>query len=375
LQIYVVGGAVRDQLLGKPVFDRDYVVVGATQEEMIELGYQAVGRDFPVFLHPTTHEEYALARTERKTAPGYAGFVFHADPSVTLEEDLLRRDLTINAMAQTLDGATLIDPCGGRQDLEGRWFRHVGPAFVEDPVRLLRVARFAARFPDFRLAPETHALLVAMVDNGEVDALVAERVWAELARGLIAEQPSSMIALLADVTALARVAPGAPTSAAALLALDAAASSALPLSSRVAVWLVAGGLDADQIKALCERLKTPVEVRDCSVSLCFMTEAFTAAPEPNPKQVLYLLEGSDALRRSERFCLLLDVLSLVRPNDDAVLAWQDCVRRGLEVIRSVDTKAVAEAARGGDIGQAMRAAKLAALQHAMVDPTAERRSK
>jgi tRNA nucleotidyltransferase (CCA-adding enzyme) len=138
---------------------------------------------------------------------------------------------------------------------------------------------------------------------------------------------------------------------------------------------VAGGLDADQIKALCERLKTPVEVRDCSVSLCFMTEAFTAAPEPNPKQVLYLLEGSDALRRSERFCLLLDVLSLVRPNDDAVLAWQDCVRRGLEVIRSVDTKAVAEAARGGDIGQAMRAAKLAALQHAMVDPTAERRSK
>jgi tRNA nucleotidyltransferase (CCA-adding enzyme) len=223
LQIYVVGGAVRDQLLGKPVFDRDYVVVGATQEEMIELGYQAVGRDFPVFLHPTTHEEYALARTERKTAPGYAGFVFHADPSVTLEEDLLRRDLTINAMAQTLDGATLIDPCGGRQDLEGRWFRHVGPAFVEDPVRLLRVARFAARFPDFRLAPETHALLVAMVDNGEVDALVAERVWAELARGLIAEQPSSMIALLADVTALARVAPGAPTSAAALLALDAAA--------------------------------------------------------------------------------------------------------------------------------------------------------
>ena len=375
MQIYVVGGAVRDQLLGKPVFDRDYVVVGATPKEMIELGYQTVGRDFPVFLHPTTHEEYALARTERKTAPGYAGFVFHADPTVTLEEDLLRRDLTINAMAQTLDGATLIDPCGGRRDLEGRWFRHVGPAFVEDPVRLLRVARFAARFPDFRLAPETRALLIAMVDNGEVDALVAERVWAEVARGLMAEKPSSMIELLDDVTALARVAPGAPVSSTALTALDAAAAGMLSLSSRVAVWLVAGGLDQVQIEALCMRLKTPVEVRDFSLSLRFMTETFAAMPEPNAKQVLYLLERSDALRRSERFSLLLDALPLVRPEDGAVMLWQDCARRGLEVIRSVDTRVVADAARGGDIGEAMRAARLAALQHAMLDPTAEGRSK
>lgn len=375
MQIYVVGGAVRDQLLGKPVSDRDYVVVGATQQEMIELGYQSVGRDFPVFLHPITHEEYALARTERKTAPGYAGFVFHADPFVTLEEDLLRRDLTINAMAQTLDGATLIDPYGGRQDLEGRCFRHVGPAFVEDPVRLLRVARFAARFPDFHLAPQTRTLLLAMVGNGEVDALVAERVWAEVARGLMAEKPSSMIALLDDVTALARVAPGAPTSAAALTALDAAAAGALPIASRMAVWLVAGGLDALRISALCEHLKTPVEVRDFGVSLCFMTEAFSAMPEPNAKEVLYLLERSDALRRSERFFLLLDAIPLVRPDDQALLLWQDCVRRGLDVIRSVDSRAVAQAARGGDIGEAMRAARLAALQHAMVESTAERRSK
>ncbi len=372
MQIYVVGGAVRDLLLGKAVFDRDFVVVGATPDEMIALGYQQVGRDFPVFLHPDTHEEYALARTERKTAPGYGGFVFHADPGVTLEEDLLRRDLTINAMAQTLDGATLIDPYGGQQDLKQRLFRHVGPAFVEDPVRLLRVARFAARFPDFRLALETRALLVAMVANAEVDALVPERVWAELARGLMAEQPSSMIMLLADVGALARVAPGAPSSALSLAALDSAAAAALPLASRVAVWLVAGALDAAQIGALCEHLKTPAEVRDCALQLRFMTDSLTLAPEPNAKQVLYLLERSDALRRSERFGLLLDALALVRPADKSAVMWQNSLRRGLEVIRSVDTRAVANAAQGGDIGEAMRAARLDALQQAMVDPTAER---
>ncbi len=371
MQIYVVGGAVRDQLLGETVFDRDFVVVGATPEEMIALGYQQVGRDFPVFLHPQTHEEYALARTERKTAPGYGGFVFHADPSVTLEEDLQRRDLTINAMAQTLDGATLIDPYGGRQDLEGRWFRHVGPAFVEDPVRLLRVARFAARFPEFRLVPETRSLLVAMVDNGEVDALVAERVWAEVARGLMAQRPSSMIALLDDVGALSRVAPNAPTSAASLAALDAAAALALPLPARVAVWLVAGELDAARIAGLCQHLRTPVEMREFALSLSFMTDTFANAPEPNAKQVLYLLERSDALRRSERFTLLLDALALVMPQHRSVISWQDSVRRGLEVMRSIDTRAVAQAARGGDVGEAMRAARLAALQQAM-DPSAER---
>ena len=333
------------------------------------------GVTFPVFLHPETHEEYALARTERKTAPGYAGFVFHADTEVTLEQDLLRRDLTINAMAQTLDGSTLIDPCGGQQDLAGRWFRHVGPAFVEDPVRLLRVARFAARFPDFRLADETRSLLVAMVDNGEVDALVSERVWAEVARGAMAEQPSRMIAMLNEVGALQRVAPGAPTSSASLAALDAAAAKGLPLAIRVAAWLVAGQLDAQRIGELSEHLRVPVEVRDFSIQLCFMTEAFAATPEPNPKQVLYLLERSDALRRSERFAQLLDALALVRPAEPAVAIWQARTRRGLELIRTIDTRAVAKAARGQDIGEAMRAARLAALQHAMVDPTTERGSR
>ena len=175
MRIYRVGGSVRDQLMGRPAGDRDWVVVGASPDDMLTAGYTPVGRDFPVFLHPETHEEYALARTERKTAPGYRGFVFHADASVTLEEDLARRDLTINAIACDQDG-TLIDPRGGRADIEARVLRHVSPAFAEDPVRILRIARFAARFDDFSVAPETLALMRDMVRAGEVDALVAERV-------------------------------------------------------------------------------------------------------------------------------------------------------------------------------------------------------
>ena len=181
MKAYVVGGAVRDALLGERVNDHDWVVTGASPQEMLDAGFVPVGRDFPVFLHPRTHEEYALARTERKTGPGYHGFSFHAAPDVTLEEDLARRDLTINAIAQDADG-TLIDPYGGRQDIERRVLRHVSPAFVEDPVRILRLARFAARWPDFTVAPETLALMRTMVAAGEVDALVAERVWQEVAR-------------------------------------------------------------------------------------------------------------------------------------------------------------------------------------------------
>ena len=184
MRIYTVGGAVRDELLGLPVSDRDHVVVGATPEQLIGRGYRPVGRDFPVFLHPQTNEEYALARTERKTAPGYSGFVFHAAPDVTLEEDLARRDLTINAMARD-EAGTLIDPHHGQRDLAARVLRHVGPAFAEDPVRILRLARFAARFADFTVAPETLDLMHTMVAAGEVDALVPERVWQEISRGLM----------------------------------------------------------------------------------------------------------------------------------------------------------------------------------------------
>ncbi|MBP8897459.1 MAG: multifunctional CCA tRNA nucleotidyl transferase/2'3'-cyclic phosphodiesterase/2'nucleotidase/phosphatase, partial [Sulfuritalea sp.] len=189
MKTYVVGGAVRDELLGLPVKDRDWVVVGATPGEMLAQGYLQVGRDFPVFLHPQSHEEYALARTERKTAPGYTGFVVHASPEVTLEDDLLRRDLTINAIAKDAAGQ-LIDPHGGRADIAARVMRHVSPAFAEDPVRILRVARFAARFAEFSVAPETLALMRDMVAAGEADALVPERVWQELARGLMEDKPS-----------------------------------------------------------------------------------------------------------------------------------------------------------------------------------------
>ena len=185
---WMVGGAVRDALLGRPVNDRDWVVVGASPLQLLEAGYLPVGKDFPVFLHPETKDEVALARTERKTAPGYHGFAFHADPSVTLEEDLQRRDLTINAMAQDEDGR-IVDPWGGRRDLQDKLLRHVSPAFAEDPVRILRLARFAARFDDFSVAPETQALMRHMVEIGEVDALVPERVWQELARGLMEAKP------------------------------------------------------------------------------------------------------------------------------------------------------------------------------------------
>ncbi|MGE0073122.1 MAG: multifunctional CCA tRNA nucleotidyl transferase/2'3'-cyclic phosphodiesterase/2'nucleotidase/phosphatase, partial [Thiomonas sp.] len=205
-QVYIVGGAVRDALLGRPHGDRDWVVVGATPQQMIDAGFVPVGRDFPVFLHPQTHEEYALARTERKTAPGYHGFAVYAAPGVTLHDDLLRRDLTINAMAQTVDGE-LIDPHGGLRDLQAKVLRHVSPAFAEDPVRILRLARFAARWPDFTVAAETLALLRDMVAAGEADALVPERVWQELSRGLMEPRPRRMFEVLRDCGALARLLP------------------------------------------------------------------------------------------------------------------------------------------------------------------------
>jgi tRNA nucleotidyltransferase (CCA-adding enzyme) len=219
MQTYLVGGAVRDALLGLPVKDRDWVVVGATYEQMTAQGFLPVGRDFPVFLHPVTHDEYALARTERKTAPGYHGFVMHAAPDVTLEQDLARRDLTINSIAinaycispegtfDAQNSGVLIDPFLGQQDLHRKVFRHVSPAFREDPVRILRIARLAARFANFTVAPETNALMQEMVKIGEVDHLVAERVWQELAKGLMAATPSRMFDVLRDCGALERLLP------------------------------------------------------------------------------------------------------------------------------------------------------------------------
>ncbi len=335
---YVVGGAVRDALLGLSVKDRDHVVVGATPAQMRALGFVAVGKDFPVFLHPDTHEEYALARTERKTAPGYTGFAFHAAPEVTLEQDLQRRDLTINAIAQDEDG-TLIDPYGGCEDIARRVFRHVSAAFTEDPVRILRIARFAARFTQFTVASETQALMQAMVHSGEVDALVPERVWQELARGLMEAQPSRMFGVLRDCGALARILPeidalaGVPQPAQhhpeidtfvhVMMVIDTAAQRELPLATRVAALLHdlgKGSTDPAQwprhiaheargvalAEQLCRRLKVPNDVRELALLTAREHGNVQRALELRAATVVKLFERSDAFRKPARFAALLD---------------------------------------------------------------------
>ena len=261
-QIYRVGGSVRDELLGLPAGDRDWVVVGATPEQMLAQGFQAVGKDFPVFLHPQSHEEYALARTERKTAPGYKGFAVHFSPDVTLEDDLLRRDLTINAIARAADGS-LVDPFHGQADIQARIFRHVSPAFREDPVRILRLARFAARFPDFIIAPETLALMREMTAAGEVHALVAERVWQELSRGLMSQRPSRMLQVLDQAHALRILLPQLPepdTQPEWLKALDASAAAHDPLPVRFAILLAGMTIPAEsriELGPQAETAETP----------------------------------------------------------------------------------------------------------------------
>lgn len=337
MRVYVVGGAVRDELLGLPVQDRDHVVVGATPDEMVKLGYQPVGKDFPVFLHPVTHEEYALARTERKSGHGYKGFRVFASPEVTLEEDLLRRDLTINAMARD-EQENLIDPYSGQADINSKSLRHVSPAFSEDPVRILRVARFAARFPDFHVAPETLELMRGMVENGEVDHLVPERVWQELARGLMSSQPSRMFLVLRECGALARLLPeidrlfGVPqppthhpeidTGIHVMLVVDWAARQAHCLPVRFAAlthdlgkgltppehWPKHHGHEAksvELVKAISERLRIPADCRDLALLVARYHGDIHRALELRPETVLKILESTDAFRRPERFVEIL----------------------------------------------------------------------
>ena len=336
-RFYVVGGAVRDELLGVPATDRDWVVVGATPQQLVDLGYRPVGKDFPVFLHPQTHEEVALARTERKTGPGYTGFAVYAAPDVTLEDDLARRDLTINAIARAEDG-TLVDPHGGQADLRARVLRHVSEAFVEDPVRLLRLARLAARFPDFTVAPETMALLRGMVADGEVDALVPERVWQELSRGLMAPRPGRMFEVLRSCGALARLMPevdrlwGVPqrpehhpevdTGAHLLLVLDTAAHLAAPLPVRWAClvhdlgkgttppdqWPRHHGHEARSARlgaALAVRLKVPVECRELADVVAREHGHIHASGPLGAEALLRLFERCDAIRRADRFAAVL----------------------------------------------------------------------
>jgi len=359
MEIYSVGGAVRDQLLKLAVQDRDYVVIGATEDEMRARGFLPVGRDFPVFLHPETHEEYALARTERKTGPGYRGFEFHADPAVTLEQDLGRRDLTINAMAQDAEGQ-IVDPFGGLEDLKARVLRHVGAAFVEDPVRILRVARFAARFTDFSIAPATLKLMKEMVDAGEVDALVPERVWQELSRGLMETRPSRMLRVLSECKALERVAPElGDVTANTWEALDASAAHGRDLAVRCAVWLGESGLDADRMARLGARLRLPSDCSELTILTLRERHAIAALNKPSAQLLLDLLDRCDALRRSSRFELLLQAVSELEPVplEDQRRLLHDAAR----AIRQIDSAAVARQAQGAEIGPAIRAARLAAL--------------
>jgi tRNA nucleotidyltransferase (CCA-adding enzyme) len=403
MQRFIVGGAVRDRLLGLPHTDTDWVVVGATPQQMLDAGFRPVGADFPVFLHPDTGEEHALARTERKSGRGYRGFVVHAAPDVTLEQDLQRRDLSINAMAMREDG-TLVDPWGGERDLRARVLRHVSPAFVEDPVRVLRVARFAARFTDFTLAPETLALMRRMVDEGELDHLVAERVWQELARGLMERRPSRMFELLRDCGALAVLLPevdrlwGVPqppahhpevdTGVHLLLVLDCAARLQAPLPVRFACLghdlgkgetppevlprhLGHEGRSVALLQGLCERLKVPNDCAQLAEVVAREHGNVHRSDGLGAKALLRLLERCDALRRPERFEQLLlacecDMRGRAGKEDadypprrrlQAVLRWA----RGIDA-RAASAEAVARGLKGPAIGEAVQRARVRAIE-------------
>jgi tRNA nucleotidyltransferase (CCA-adding enzyme) len=414
MKIYAVGGAIRDALLGLPVSDRDYVVVGATPEQLAARGYRPVGKDFPVFLHPETHEEYALARTERKTAAGYHGFAFHYSPDVTLEEDLARRDLTINAMARavaidgTLDGP-VIDPFNGRADLEAKVFRHVGAAFVEDPVRILRLARFAARFTDFTVADETMALMRRMVDASEVDTLVPERIWQEISRGLMETRPSRMFGVLRACGALARILPeidalyGVPqradyhpevdTGVHVMMVVDHAAHRGYSLPVRFAALTHDLGKattpehvlprhigheqrSVELLRPLCERLRVPNDCRNLAVLVAREHGNIHRTMEMGPAALVRLLERSDALRKPARFAEAMQAceadargrLGLERqPYPQA-----DRLRITLAAARSVDAGAIAASCRDAPerIRDAVHAARVDAVRRSLDDAPA-----
>jgi len=348
VKTYVVGGAVRDELLGLPVQDRDHVVVGATPEEMEKLGFKPVGKDFPVFLHPRTHEEYALARTERKSGRGYKGFTVQASPEVTLEDDLRRRDLTINAMAKAEDG-TLIDPHGGRRDLEQRILRHVSEAFAEDPVRILRVARFAARF-GFGVAPETLALMKDMVASGEADYLVPERVWQEFAKGLMEREPERMFEVLEACGLQKKLLPE-------LRERVGIAGGSLPVRFARLCW----PLKEPEVEALCERLKVPSEVKELALLACRTRVALRASRLATPEALLELLKRTDAFRRPERFEQLMEVA-----HRDVPIVDTGRLERARAAAAAVDAGAIAaQAPSPADIPRLIDERRIEAIARAL----------
>jgi len=404
MEIYLVGGAVRDELLGRAVAERDWVVVGATPADLEARGFRAVGRDFPVFLHPETQEEHALARLERKVAPGYRGFTTDFAPTVTLEQDLARRDLTINAMARSADGR-LIDPYGGRADLERRVLRHVSPAFIEDPVRILRVARFAARFAalGFEVAPETRSLMKQMVSAGEADALVAERVWRELERALGESTPRAALEVMRDCGALSVVLPevaalfGVPqraewhpeidTGEHLLLTLDVAAARQAPSTVRFALlahdlgkaltprseWPRHHGHETRGlavIERLCERLRVPQEHRELALLAARFHTHVHRGMELRGSTLLEMLEHADAFRRPDRFA---DFLEACECDARGRLGFADRpypqrarVEAALAAARSVALDAAERAGlAGAAIGARLRSKRLAAIEAAV----------
>ena len=346
MKVYVVGGAVRDELLGLPVQDRDYVVVGATPEEMTRAGFKPVGKDFPVFLHPRTHEEYALARTERKSGRGYKGFSVYAAPDVTLEDDLRRRDLTINAMARDEQGA-LIDPFGGKEDLAKGVLRHVSEAFAEDPVRILRVARFAARF-GFSVHPSTLALMQRMVDSGEADYLVPERVWQEFSKGLMEKAPERMFEVLAACGLLKKLLPE--------LRERTGLQGSLPVRFARLAW----PLKEAEVEALCERLRVPNEVRELALLGARNRLALRGSRLATPQALLELLKRTDAFRRAERFRDLLEVAARDVPVVDT-----SRLEQAFAAALSVDAGEVAAKAAPGRIPHEIDAARVAAIERAL----------
>lgn len=401
MEIYCVGGAVRDELLGLPIQDRDYVVVGATPEAMIRAGYKTVGKDFPVFLHPQTHEEYALARTERKTAKGYKGFAVHAAPDVTLQEDLARRDLTINAIAKAADG-TLIDPFSGQLDIQAKVLRHVSAAFVEDPVRILRLARFAARFTDFTVAEETMQLMCDMVLAGEVNALVPERVWQELAKGLMEAQPSRMFEVLRACGALEHIFPelarlwGVPqpekhhpeidTGVHVMMVIDYAAEQQFSLPVRFAALthdlgkgttpqdLLPRHIGHEQrsvalLKDVVTRLRVPNECRDLAVMVAQFHGKLHAVTQMKPSTRLYFLMELDAIRQPQRFQAFLQACEADSRGrtgmENCALVEAELLSKTLVAALKVDAGSIAKQfTQPEEIKQAVFNARLDAIESA-----------
>ena len=373
MKIYAVGGAIRDTLMGLPVHDIDYVVVGSSVEEMIAQGYRPVGKDFPVFLHPETQAEYALARTERKTGKGYKGFMFYADPTVTLEQDLERRDLTINAMAQEVGAddkwvGPILDPYNGQQDLAARVFRHVSDAFAEDPLRLLRIARFAARFPEFTVAPETMAALQAIVQSNELSALSAERIWQELARGFTADKPMRMFQVLLDADAAKVLLPATLTSYLAkeefreqLIAHLHAADSRL--EDRCAVTLM--HLPASEIRSWADCVKMPNEVRDFSeifseLNVLIEKSVNDVGISYQPADILAWFNRADVWRKPERGNALLNLAKRIGLNVSALIsAMQNA--QSLNTAEIIEGVPADQRANGERIRSAVDAARLLAI--------------